>query len=77
MATQKLNKEDLVKLLTAMRDNSQFCSDVFHKDRSWSMSNLYRGEASAFDTAIRVLTKPEYAEHMWNIFCNGKDEVTA
>jgi len=68
MATRKLNKADLAKLLTAMRDNSKFVGEEFHKDRAWAMSRLYQGEVNAFDTAIMILTKPDVAERLWKIF---------
>ena len=68
MANRKLNKEDLVKLLTAMRDTSQSVGEEFHKDREWAMSRLYQGEVNAFDTAIMILTRPEIAEHLWKVF---------
>ena len=76
MSTRKLNKDDLVKLLTAMRDTSQFCADEFHKDRDWAMSRMYRGEVSAFDTAIMVLTRPEIAEHLWKVFLPGEEAAS-
>ena len=71
-----LTKDDLVKLLTAMRDNSRFVHKEFHKDRKWSMSKMFLGESSAYDSVIMILTKPEFADKMWDIFCSGEEAAS-
>ena len=70
-----MDKTEIIKLLEAMRDSADYCYDRFKKERKHAAKNHYFGEYLAFDEVIRILTKPEFAEKMKNIYLGSEKEA--
>ena len=68
-----MSKENLIKLLQAMSDNSYDLHKIFQADRKWKMSAIYLAESSAYDTMLNLLTKPDFAKEMWKLFFPGEE----
>ena len=63
-----MTKENLIKLLEAMSDNCYDCHKAFKADRQWKFAATYMGEHMAFDLVLSLLTDPDFAKSIWEIF---------
>lgn len=63
-----MTKENLIKLLRVMRDQDWRLHESFKRDRKWAMAKLYLGEGDGYDTVIDLLTDPDYAQTIWELF---------
>ena len=66
--------EIVVKTLEEMKETSWTCYKEFKKDRKHAMANRYFGEYTAFTSALRMLSDPDYAKRMAEIFLKTNAE---
>ena len=60
--------EDIILTLEAMRDNAWDLCEMWKKERKHALRNQAFGNYSSLDVVIRMLTDPEYAAKMKDIF---------
>lgn len=60
--------ENLRKLLEALDNNAYACHKSFKADRKRKLAATYMGEHLAFDLVLGLLTDPDFAKSIWEIF---------
>lgn len=65
--------DQIVETLRAMHDNAAYCAKELKKDHHFALSNRMSGEAEGLQSAIWMLTNPDYAEKMRATFCPGDE----
>ena len=68
--------DQIIETLRAMHDNAAYCAKELKKDHHFALSNRMSGEAEGLQTAIWMLTKPDYAEKMRATFCPETEPET-
>ena len=71
-----MNIDQIIETLRVMMENSRDCAAELKKDHHFALSNRMSGEAEGLQTAIWMLTKPDYAEKMRAMFCPETEPET-
>lgn len=68
--------DQIIETLRAMHDNAAYCAKELKKDRHFALSNRMSGEAEGLQSAIWMITNPDYAEKMRATFCPEAEPQT-
>ena len=66
--------ESIIKTLEEMKETSWTCYKEFKKDRKHAMANRFFGEYNAYDSALRMISEPDFAKRMAEIFLETNAE---
>lgn len=75
MAGNRRNtKQEVIDLLQVMYKHSHAMARIYGNDGDKEMADHYVAQAMAYNTAIDLLTKPDYYEQIYKIF-HKEDEA--